>query len=381
MIIVADQNIAYVKEVFSPLADVQAFPGRSLTRAHLQNADILLVRSVTNVNADLLDTTSVRFVGTSTIGTDHIDLDYLRRQNIAFASAVGSNANSVAEYILTAICHTAQLNNIDLTGKTLGIIGVGNIGSIIEKKAPALGLTVLPHDPPIQRQTDDPRFVSFNDVLQADIITCHVPLTHDGPDPTFHLLNENNLPRLKPDTILINTSRGPVVDNLALKKSLSAKKIGPAILDVWENEPNLDPKLLQLAALGTAHIAGYSLDGKANAVAQIHHALCQFLNQNQQSNIKSLLPDPPVPHLTLDTTQPPQQNLHQALTAIYNIQHDDHALRQILKQPPDQHAQTFDHLRKTYPPRRESQNTRITLTPHDPILAKKLTLLNFQLNP
>ena len=380
MYIIADENIAYVNEVFSPLGDVQTLPGRSITRAHLQNADVLLVRSITNVNADLLDDTTVRFVGTSTIGTDHIDLDYLHQHNIAFTAAAGSNANSVAEYVLAAICHIAQHNNIDLNHKTLGIIGVGSIGSIIEKKAPALGLTVLPNDPPRQRQTNDPRFVSFADVLQADIITLHVPLTHDGPDPTFHLINENILSHLKPYTILINTSRGPVVDNLALKNTLAAGKIGPTVLDVWENEPHLDPELLQLAALGTAHIAGYSLDGKAHGVAQIHHALCQFLNQNHKLNIESLLPNPPVPHLTLDTTQPTQQILHQALTAICDIQPDDRALRHILNQPPDQHPQTFDHLRKTYPPRREAQNTRITLTPPNPTLAKKLAILDFQVH-
>ncbi|MCP4709420.1 MAG: 4-phosphoerythronate dehydrogenase, partial [Planctomycetes bacterium] len=221
MKIVADENIACVKEVFSSLGDVQAFPGRCITRDHLLDANILLVRSITNVNADLLESTPVRFVGTSTIGTDHIDLDYLRRHNISFASAVGSNANSVAEYVLTAIYHIAHLNNIDLNNKTLGIIGVGNIGSILERKAPALGLTPLPNDPPLQRQTNDPRFVSLAEVLQADIITLHVPLTHDGPDPTFHLLNENNLSHFKPYTILINTSRGPVIDNLALKNFLA----------------------------------------------------------------------------------------------------------------------------------------------------------------
>ncbi|MCP4708043.1 MAG: DUF3410 domain-containing protein, partial [Planctomycetes bacterium] len=139
-------------------------------------------------------------------------------------------------------------------------------------------------------------------------------------------------------------------------------------------------ELLQLATLGTAHIAGYSLDGKANGVAQIHHALCKFLNQNHELNLESLLPTPQIPHLTLDSTKPTQQILHQALTAIYDIKRDDHALRQILNLPPEQRAQTFDHLRKIYPPRRESHSTRITLSPHHPEIADKLTLLNFPLN-
>ena len=380
MKITADENIAYVKEVFSPLGDVLTFSGRSLTRAQLQNADVLLVRSVTRVNADLLEGTPVRFVGTSTIGTDHIDLDYLRRRNIAFACAAGANANSVAEYVLTAICHIAQQHNINLANKTIGIIGVGNIGSIIEKKAPALGLRVLPNDPPLQRRTNDPRFVSLGDALQADIITLHVPLTHDGPDPTFHLLNENSLSYLKPYTILINTSRGAVIDNLALKNSLAAGKLGPAVLDVWENEPNIDPELLKLTTLGTAHIAGYSLDGKANGVAQLHNALGKFLNQKHQINIASFLPAPPVAHLTLDATRPAQQVLHRVLTAIYDIQRDDQALRQILNQSPGRHASIFDHLRKTYPIRREAQNTRITLSPANSLLAKKLAILDLQLN-
>ncbi|MFC1783155.1 4-phosphoerythronate dehydrogenase [Planctomycetota bacterium] len=294
MKIVADENIAYVKDIFAPLGLIECIPGRPMTCGALKEADVLLVRSVTRVDADLLEGSAVRFVGTCTIGTDHIDLDYLKKRGIAFADAVGSNANSVAEYVLTAILVLARQKGWDLNGKTLGIIGVGNIGSIIEKKAPALGLKVLPNDPPLHRKTADPRFVSLDQALQADIISLHVPLTASGPDPTFHLLNENNLPRLKPHTVLINTSRGPVVDNNALKNCLTARTIGPTVLDVWENEPNIDQQLLDLVAIGTAHVAGYSLDGKANGAAMLHAAVCDFFNLTGKTNIAALLPTRPL---------------------------------------------------------------------------------------
>lgn len=378
MKIVADENIVYVKEIFTPLGLIECLPGRSMTCGTLKGADVLLVRSVTSVNAELLEGTSVRFVGTCTIGTDHIDTDYLKKRGIAFADAVGSNANSVAEYVLTAILVLARQKGWDLNGKTLGVIGVGNIGSIIEKKAPALGLKVLPNDPPLQRKTADPRFVSLDEALQADIISLHVPLTTSGPDPTFHLINEKNLPRLKPHTVLINTSRGPVVDNHALKNCLTARTIGPTVLDVWENEPNIDPQLLDLVAIGTAHVAGYSLDGKANGTAMLYAAVCDFFHLTGKANIAALLPEPPVPLLQLDSNGGDQQVLTKAMTGIYDIMRDDRSLREIIPQPPDKIGKFFDQLRKNYPVRREAHNTLVKLTPSQPALARKLGLLGFQ---
>ncbi|NQT84941.1 4-phosphoerythronate dehydrogenase, partial [bacterium] len=216
MKIVADENIPYVKEAFGSLGDVIPLPGRKIAPASVVDAEILLVRSITEVNASLLEGSRVRFVGTATIGTDHVDEEYLHSRGIAFASAPGSNANSVAEYVVAALLTTARRKNFPLKGKTIGVIGVGNCGSRVAKKAEALGMRVLLNDPPLWRQTGNKRFRPLEELFSADILTLHVPLTYEGIDATYHLVDEAFLSKLRPECILMNTSRGPVVDNLAL---------------------------------------------------------------------------------------------------------------------------------------------------------------------
>ncbi len=380
MKIVADENIPFVQQAFCHLGDVMLLPGRSLSSKHLKNADILLVRSITKVNADLLDGTPVRFVGTATIGTDHIDLPYLRNRNIAFADAVGSNANSVAEYVTAALLNLAQKHQLPLAGKSIGIIGVGNIGSKLEKFAQTLKMSVIPNDPPLQRKTADPRFRPLSQALQADFVTLHVPLNRNSPDPSWHLINEQSITRLKPTAFLINSSRGPVVDNNALKNALAQNKLAGAVLDVWENEPNIDLELLNLTEIATPHIAGYSFDGKTNGTALLHAAVCQFLAIPDDLQISKLLPPPPTPRITLDNQPSSEQQhlLHQALTTIYNITLDDAELRKISAQPFENHGKFFDQLRKNYPIRREAPNTHVKLTHPNPTLAAQLAHLGFQ---
>ena len=378
MKIVADENIPYVQEVFGSLGRVECVSGRALDRNNLKDAEALLVRSITRVDAELLEGTQVRFVGTATIGTDHIDQEYLRAREIAFTSAAGSNANSVAEYVITALLVLAQRNGWDLQDKTLGIVGVGNIGSRVEKMAPVLGLKVLCNDPPLQRQTDDARFVDLEQVLAADFITVHVPLTRTGSDPTYHLFDEAVLRQLSPQTVLINTSRGAVVDNLALNARLEQNGLGAAVLDVWEPEPEINLDLLERVAIGTPHIAGYSLDGKANGTAMLYERLCEFLDLAPQVEVQTFLPPPVVSEIELDSGLPGQQVLAQAMSAIYDICRDDRDLRQIAHQPPDSQGKFFDQLRKNYPIRREAANTRVILSQSNPALAEKLDRLGFQ---
>jgi len=377
--IIADENIPYVKEIFCHLGEVKCVPGRSMDKEMVREADVLLVRSVTQVGRELLDGTSVGFVGTATIGTDHIDREYLAKNSIGFADAAGSNANSVAEYVITAILAVAQPSRMELKGKSMGIIGVGNIGSKVEKYAQALGLHVLPNDPPLQRQTGDVRFVPLGKALEADIVSLHVPLSRSGPDATYHLIDEEKLSKLKGDTVLINTSRGAVVETQALKIALKARTLGPVVLDVWENEPDIDVELLDEGSIATAHIAGYSLDGKVNGVAMLYHALCRFLQVSDTLKVNDLLPAPPVPEIELDTEKFSEQELlGKAFTGIYDIRRDDRELRAITDQPAEKRGQFFDQLRKNYPIRREACNTRIKLNPPQPQLAEELIRMGFQ---
>ena len=254
--IVADENISLAREAFSTLADIVLLPGREIHRQHLRHADALLVRSITAVNRALLHKTDVQFVGTATIGTDHLDTDFLTEAGIAFASAAGSNANAVAEYVFTAIAHSAVEKGLTLPGSSIGIVGVGHIGGRVKKLAQALGMQVLLCDPPLQRRTGSAGYLSLEQLFEADFLTLHVPLNLTGIDKTHHLLDHRILHKLRPDVVLINTSRGAVIDNSALLEWADRHPQATLILDVWENEPVLDMRLLERTNWSTPHIAG-----------------------------------------------------------------------------------------------------------------------------
>ena len=275
--IVLDENIPYGREAFETLGEVVLRPGRAISPEDVRDADMLMVRSITKVNAALLDGSKVRLVATATIGVDHLDEPYLRERGISFASAPGCNANSVGEYIAAALLVLAETRGFQLSYRKLGIIGHGNVGKRVEQKARALGMEVVLNDPPLARETGEKRYRPLEDIFDCPIITTHVPLVKSGPDATRHLLNERFFSRCKTGTIILNTSRGSVCDGNALRAALESGKIGAAALDVWEGEPNVDMQLLANCAIATPHIAGYSFDGKVSGTQQIYEAACAFL--------------------------------------------------------------------------------------------------------
>ncbi|MGH7597299.1 MAG: 4-phosphoerythronate dehydrogenase PdxB [bacterium] len=377
--ILADENIPCVHEAFSHLGDVRLLPGRAISRKALLDANIMLVRSVTPVNAKLLQNTAVRFVGTATIGTDHVDTAYLEKQSIAFASAAGSNANSVAEYVTAALIHHAMKYGISLTPLTLGVVGVGHVGSRVETMATALGMRVLLNDPPLARQTHDPKYLPLDKLMAADVITLHTPLTHAGEDATFHLFDATRLRAMKRGSVLINTSRGAVVDNAALKAVLRSGHLNAAILDVWENEPDIDVELVRLVEIGTPHIAGYSLDGKLNGTHQIYLAACEFLGAAPQWRLESALPPVSQPLISL----PPEgrtieEILQSAILPAYDIAADDRRLRAGLNMRAEERGRYFDGLRRDYPVRREFHNYLVNLSGNEPAFMKQLKALGFR---
>ncbi|MFN3873943.1 MAG: 4-phosphoerythronate dehydrogenase [Ignavibacterium sp.] len=353
MKIIIDENIAFAKEAFSLFGDVVLLPGREITNETLKDADVLIIRSVTDVNEKLLSSTSVKFVGTATIGTDHIDLNYLHSHNICFADAKGCNAYAVAEYFLTALLKVCSDENISLQNKSIGVIGVGNVGSKVARFSELLGLKVLKNDPPLQRINPDEKFYSLDEVLQCDIVTLHVPLTLEGEDKTYHLLNEENLERLKDDSILINTSRGSVIDNQALRKVINQKKL-KVILDVWENEPDLDLSLLERVKIGTPHIAGYTLEGKVNGTIMIFDALNKFLGTDYKFDFN--LPEVRNNLLSYSKDDFDEEELNNLLIRIYDIDSDNLQMKKMLYFNRQDRIKYFDNLRKYYPLRREFNN-------------------------
>ena len=370
---VADPNIPFVREAFGALGDIVLVPGREISAVDVRDADLLLVRSVTTVDAALLEGSRVKFVATATIGTDHVDRDFLTQKDIGFASAAGSNANSVAEYIVAALLELAHRQNFRLSDKTLGVVGIGNVGSRVVQYARALGMRILQNDPPRQRTESLPDFVSLDRLLkESDVLTLHVPLTHEGTDPTFHLFGKDRLTAMEDrQPILINTARGAVVDNKALLKAIDGERIGGAVLDVWENEPDISPELLDIVNLGTPHIAGYSFDGKVNGVRMIYEAACRYFAK--PATWKPDLPAPPVPHieLTVSSGEDDENVLRRIVRKIYDIAADDAALRA--------NVRDFDTLRAGYPVRREFHNTGIVLHGAGKRLTEVLRSLGFRL--
>ena len=354
MIIVADENMPFAREAFSTLGEVRLVPGRQIAPEVLADCDILAVRSVTRVGEDLLAGSPVRFVGSATIGADHVETAYLERAGIGFSSAPGCNAVSVAEYVIAALFELAARKNFHLREKGLGIIGVGNVGSRVESRAEALGMEVVLNDPPLRDATGDPKYRDLDQALASDIVTLHVPLEKGTAYPTYHMVDRKFIERLKPGAILINTSRGAVVDSNALAEGVDSGRIGAVVLDVWEGEPDISIELLERAEIATPHIAGYSYDGKARGTRMIYDAACRYFGREPAWDAEKLLPAPDRERLKLDgKLSLAEEFLREAVAQGYDIMGDDRALRKIVEIAAEQRGAYFDRLRKEYPVRRE----------------------------
>ena len=362
MLILADENMPFAREAFSTLGEVRLAPGRKITAEAVRDCEILAVRSVTRVDERLLAGSRVRFVGTATIGTDHIDTAWLVRAGIGFASAPGSNAVSVAEYIVAALFVLAERLDFRINEKSLGIIGVGNVGRRVAARAEALGLKVVLNDPPLAAKTGDHRYRSLEEILACDIVTLHVPLEKGGPYPTFHLVDEKFIERLKPGAILLNTSRGAVVRTAALEAGLGAGKPAAAVLDVWEGEPEISLSLMERVAIATPHIAGYSYDGKVRGTRMIYEAACAHFGREPSWTEAGALPSPAKADLPLEGDLSRARELVGAVVReSYDILADDRDLRKIGTLVPVERAGWFDSLRKNYPVRREWDSRTVAL--------------------
>lgn len=375
MKIIADENIPYVQEAFATLGEVTLRPGRAISPEDVRDAELLLVRSITKVGSDLLDGSAVRFVATATIGEDHIDRGWLDKHDIGFSSAPGCNANSVGEYIVAALLHLAEKYQFSLEGRAIGVVGVGNVGSNVARKAAALGLRVVLNDPPLADATGDTRIRPLHEILACDIITTHVPITRDGLYPTHHLVDERFLAGMKPGSFYLNTARGAVADNGAVLEALNAGHLRGAVLDVWEGEPSVRLDLLEKVDIATPHIAGYSFDGKVKGTCQIYEAACKHLGLTPTWTPDALLPAPEHPELTLDGEA---GDLKRAVDTIYPILEDDGRMRRIASEPEAEQRAYFDRLRKTYPRRREFQNTAVALAKPNPVLTNTLQGIGFR---
>jgi erythronate-4-phosphate dehydrogenase len=374
MKIVCDNKIPFLEGALEPYAEVVYLPGNKTTADVVRDADALITRTRTICNESLLKGSKVKLIATATIGFDHIDTEWCDANDIEWTNAPGCNSSSVEQYIGSLLVTMAHEMNFRLSDKTVGIIGVGNVGSKIAKLANILGLKVLLNDPPRARKEGDSDFVSLDElIMKSDIITCHVPLQRDGEDATYHLFDAKRLNSLREDQILINSSRGEVIDNKALKDVLKDGKIRAASLDVWENEPNIDSELLDLLFTGTPHIAGYSLDGKANGTTMSVQAIgCKFGLPCKEWIVKEIPSPIQTLNFTIDTNGKDEEDvLSEAILHTYRIKEDDTRLRNDIT--------TFEQQRASYPVRREFSAFTLTMKGSNRVLEDKLLSLGFNI--
>lgn len=370
--IIADDKIPFLKGVLEPYAKVTYLPGNQINKNSISGTDALLVRTRTRCNHELLSGTPVKFIGTATIGFDHIDTEYCEKNGIKWTNAPGCNSSSVQQYIASALLRISGETGFSLKDKTLGIIGVGNVGSKVQNLATALGMNVILNDPPRARKERKKIFSSLDHLLnESDIITLHVPLNLDGQDKTYHLFDSEAIGRVKKGSWFINSSRGEVVETEALKDALGSEKLAGAVIDVWEWEPEIDIPLMHMSFIATPHIAGYSADGKANGVSMIVKDLCESFDIPLGDWYPSEIPAPPESVLTIDCNgKSTEEILRRAIFHTYNIIEDDIRLRF--------DPTRFEKERENYPVRREFSCYTIDLKDGNEEITELLRSLGFK---
>lgn len=375
MRIVADENIPLLDEFFAGFGEIQRLPGRAIDRAAVADADVLLVRSVTPVDRAMLEGSPVTFVGTCTIGTDHLDLDYFSEAGIAWSSAPGCNARGVVDYVLGSLLVLGERLGADLAQRTYGVVGAGQVGERLIRVLRGLGWRVLVCDPPRQR-AEGGDYVSLQQIIeQCDVITLHTPLTRDGEFATRHLLDADLLEQLRTGTWLLNASRGEVLDTAALCALLQRGADLHVVLDVWEGEPLVDLELAALCHIATPHIAGYSLEGKLRGTAQIYQAFCRAQGIEPIISLESLTPPRWLQRLSIAAGSDPDWTLGTVCRAIYDPRRDDADLRRSLVVDEQARKAGFDLLRKRYPVRREIEGLDVELLGSDEPLSALISAL------
>lgn len=369
--IVADDKIPFLKGALERVARVDYLPGGVISNKDLTDADGLIIRTRTQCDRSLLEGTKVQFIATATIGYDHIDKDYCEAAGIRWTNAPGCNSTSVQQYLVSTLLFLANLKNFDLGELVLGVVGVGNVGSKVSTAAEALGMEVLLNDPPRMRREGGQAFVELDKMLErADILTLHVPLNRGGADNTFHMVDEQFIRRVKRDAILINTSRGEVVDEIALLDGIRTGKLSDVVMDVFENEPNINPELLKATTVGTPHIAGYSLDGKANGTTMSVRAISRYFNLGLDEWSPPDIPMPPEYLLHGDVSGSSKNELlWELVRQTYDVTSDDRRLRS--------NPEAFERLRGDYPLRREPAAYSVRLFQGYPDVTVLLEKLGF----
>ena len=373
MKIVIDDKIPYIKGALEPVAEVLYIPGSKTTSEIVKDADAIITRTRTICNRQLLEGTNVKFIATATIGFDHIDTEYCKTAGIEWTNAPGCNAESVNQYIASALFSWSMKNRTDLEGKTIGLVGVGQVGSRVAKTCETIGMRVLLNDPPRERIEGPDKFVSIRTIQEeADVISFHVPLNMNGIDATYHMVDKEFLSNLKKKPLIINSCRGEVFKTEDVKMAFKANLISGLIIDCWENEPEPDLELLEQAVYGTPHIAGYSKDGKANGTKMSVQAVSRFFNLGLDNWQPPGVEPPENAVICIDGNQRREYSiLAEAILSTYDIENDDNELRRDVSH--------FEKIRGDYPVRREFGSFMIDAKNISDEAIQKLKKLGFKL--
>ena len=384
MKIVCDANMPFVREAFGTLGEVVALDGRQIGPANVRDADLLITRSTTRIDATLIGARKLLFYGAGVIGTDHIDQPFLAQAGIPWQAAPGCNAVSVSQYITAALVNFAQRYALKLDALTLGVVGVGHVGRQVVAKGHALGMRVLACDPPRRRNRADAEAQTFVDLdallREADVVTLHVPLTRSGEDATVRLIDGARLAQMRRGALLINAARGAVIDSDAWLAARANGVVRGTILDTWDPEPAFRTDVHAQVDWGTPHIAGHSFEGKVNGTLQVYQAACRVLGV--APTFTPIWPEPPVPALTIDARGLSREALLERLVLpIYDLVSDDAALRAVVVADDGQRARGFDRLRREYPMRREFTATRVSLHNASAEQINRVRALGFVVDP
>ncbi len=372
-------NMPFAKEAFETIGDTLVIDGRKITSEHVRRANLMAIRSTTKISEALLSGSSVKFVGTATIGTDHMDIPYFDKAGIKWCFSPGCNANSVAEYIACALLSLANRDNLQLRGLTIGIIGVGNVGKLVAKKTKALGLNVLMNDPPREAKEapGETIWTGIDELLKkSDIITFHVPLEKNGKWPTYQMIDKAFLAKTKPGLLFINCARGGIMNTDAVLDAFSKKHISRMVIDTWEKEPAIRSDMLTLADIATPHIAGHSFEGKVNGTVMVYREACAFLGIKPEWSAEPLMPPPVIPIVDLDAKGLSlEKALWQICGKIYNIEADSARFKAVSCDM----SEHFDNLRRKYPMRREFRFTKVNLKNASQELSAAVKSLEFDI--
>jgi len=373
--IIADNKIPFLKGVLEPFVKISYLDPFQITRETVKDAEALLVRTRTKCDSELLEGSTIKFIGTATIGFDHIDTELCEINGTKWINAPGCNSSSVQQYVVSALLTIAKLKKMQLDSITIGIVGVGNVGSKVQKAANILGLKILLNDPPRERKEGNEKFVGLDQLVEeSDILTIHVPLNMNGIDKTFHLVNDEFFKKFNKGMIIINTSRGEVIDTNSLRNAIKNEKVISSVLDVWENEPKIDIKLMNLVDIATPHIAGYSIEGKANATAACVNSLNKYFNLGLAENwYPNNLPLPArSKEIIIECNGKSRQEIFfEGINSTYNITEDDKRLRNDVT--------NFEQQRVEYPTRREFNFYNVQLLNADKSLHEAFSELGFNL--